>query len=34
MPTEAPQTAIATIQAVMKDAQALGKGERDRKSVV
>ena len=29
MPTEAPQTAIATIQAVMKDAQALGKGERN-----
>src|SRR5699024_9630125 len=29
MPTEAPQTAIATIQAGMKDAQALGKGERN-----
>lgn len=29
MPTEAPQTAIATIQAVMRDAQALGKGERN-----
>lgn len=29
MPDEAPQTAIATIQAVMKDAQALGKGERN-----
>ena len=29
MPTEAPQTAIATIQAVMKDAKALGKGERN-----
>src|SRR5699024_1162792 len=29
MPTEAPQTAIATIQAGMRDAQALGKGERN-----
>lgn len=29
MPDEAPQTAIATIQAVMRDAQALGKGERN-----
>lgn len=29
MPEETPQTAIATIQAVMRDAQALGKGERN-----
>ena len=29
MPDETPQTAIATIQAVMRDAQALGKGERN-----
>ena len=29
MSTETPQTAIATIQAVMHDAQALGKGERN-----
>ena len=29
MPDEAPQTAIGTIQAVMKDAQALGKGDRN-----
>lgn len=29
MPEETPQTAIATIQAVMRDAQALGKGDRN-----